>query len=140
MRCVPCEAVTARLAGLELPVVVVMRNWGRDDPNAGIGLVLVDRWRAIANCACRLTLVRPVIEADLFAHVRAAFWAPRARIADTPTEYNDALKDTLRRTRPADHHAVRDRFQAAMHSAVQLAQDAREWGRMGTRIEPEKLE
>ncbi len=140
MRCVACGAVTARLAGLELPVVVVMRSWGRDDRDAGIGLALVDRWRAIARCACRLTLMCPVIEADLFAHGRAVLWAPTATIADTPTDYNDALKETLCRTRPADHRAVRDCFHAAVHSAVQLAEDAREWGRMGTRIEPEKLE
>jgi len=140
MRCAPCEVVTARLAGLKLPVVAVMCNWGRDAPTVGIGLVLVDRWREIASCACRLTLVRPAAEVHLFAHARAALWAPTARIADTADEHDDALTDTLRRTRPADHRAVRDRFQAAVLSALRLAQHAREWGRMGTRIEPEKLE
>jgi hypothetical protein len=140
IRCAPCEAVTAGLAGLEIPVVVLMRNWGRDDPTVGLGLVLVDRWRKIANCACRLTLVRPAAEVDLCAHTRAVLWAPTARIADTVTEHSDALKDTLRRTRPADHGAVRHRFQAAVASAVRLAEHAREWGRMGTRIELEALE
>jgi hypothetical protein len=124
IRCAPCEAVTA----------------GLDDPTVGLGLVLVDRWRKIANCACRLTLVRPAAEVDLCAHTRAVLWAPTARIADTVTEHSDALKDTLRRTRPADHGAVRHRFQAAVTSAVRLAEHAREWGRMGTRIELEALE
>lgn len=39
-----------------------------------------------------------------------------------------------------DYNVVRHRFQAAAQSAAQLAEDAREWGRMGTRIELEKLE
>jgi len=141
IRCASCEAVTAGLAGLEIPVVVLMRNWGRDDPTVGLGLVLVDRWREIASCACRLTLVRrAAAEVDLFAHTRAALWAPTARVADTPIEHNAALKYTLRRTRSTDHHAVRHRFQAAVQSAAQLAEHAREWGRMGTRIELEALE
>ena len=140
MRCASCKAITARLAGLEIPVVAVMCNWGRDDPTVGIGLVLVDRWREIASCACRLTLVCPAAEVDLFAHVRAALWAPTARIADAAIEHDDALEDTLRRTHPAGHRAVRDRFHAAVSYAAQLAQDAREWDRMGTQIKPEKLE
>jgi hypothetical protein len=137
MRCAACEAVTVRLFGLEIPVVAVMCNWWHDDPIVGIGLVLVDRWYEIASCACQLTLVRPAAEVDLFAHARAALWAPTARIADTTIEHNNALKDTLRRTRAADHRAVRDRFHAAVESAVRLAQAAFECGRMVTRIEPE---
>jgi hypothetical protein len=140
MRCASCEAITARLAGLEIPVVVVERNWWRDAPAVGIGLVLVDRWREIASCACRLSLVCPAAEVDLFAHIRAALWAPTAKIADTASEHDDALEDTLRRTHPADHRAVRDRFRAAVSYAAQLAQDARDWGHMGTRIKSEKLE
>lgn len=140
MRCASCEAITARLAGLEIPVVAVGDNWGLDAPIAGIGLVLIDRWREIASCACQLTLVCTAAEVALFARARAALWAPTARIADTAVEHNGALEDTLRRTHPADHRAVRDRFQAAVSSALQLAEDAREWGRMGTQIEPEKLE
>ena len=35
-----------------------------------------------------------------------------AKIADTATEHDDALADTLHRTHPADHRAVRDRFRA----------------------------
>ena len=132
--------ITARLAGLEIPVVVVERNWWRDARTAGIGLVLVDRWREIASCACRLTLVCPTAEVDLIARVRAALWAPTAKIADAASEHDDALEDTLRRTHPADHRAVRDRFRAAVSYAAQLAQDARDWGHMGTRIKSEKLE
>jgi hypothetical protein len=124
IRCAACEAITARLLGLELPVVAVMRNWSRDDPTVGIGLVLVDRWCAIASCACRLTLARPAAEVDLCAHARAALWAPTARIAYTTIDYNDALEDTLRRTRPADHRTVRNRFHAAVLLAARLAQDA----------------
>lgn len=72
MRCASCNAITARLTGLEIPVVAVMRNWGLDAPIAGIGLVLVDRWHEIASCACQLTLVCTAAEVDLFAHARAA--------------------------------------------------------------------
>jgi hypothetical protein len=140
MRCASCEAITARLAGLEIPVVAVERNWGLDAPIAGIGLVLVDRWREIASCACQLALVCTAAEMALFARARATLWAPTARIADTAIEHNGVLADTLRRTHPADHRAVRDRFLAAVRHAAQLAEHAREWGLMGTRINPEKLE
>jgi hypothetical protein len=139
MRCASCEAIAVRLAGLEIPIVVVERNWWRDAP-VGIGLVLVDRWREIASCACRWRLVCPAAEVDLFARIRAALWAPTAKIADTASEHDDALEDTLRRTHPADHRAVRDRFRAAVSYAAQLAEDARDWGHMGTRIKSEKLE
>lgn len=140
MRCASCEAITARLAGLEIPVVAVGRNWGLNSPIAGIGLVLVDRWREIASCACQLRLVCTAAEVDLFARARAALWAPTARIVDTAIEHDDALEDTLRRTHPANHRAVRDRFLAAVRRAAQLAEHAREWDRMGTQIKPEKWE
>jgi hypothetical protein len=131
--CASCRAVARLLDELEAPVVVVARR-----RKVGIGMVLVDRWRRIACCVGKLCNAQGV-DLQVMARACAASWAPTAKIASDWDELDEVLKDTLSRTRPEDHRAVRRCFGDAVESAKRCGDDGAlpaSYGiRLGSRVE-----
>jgi hypothetical protein len=135
-RCASCLAVEQLMPSLEFPVVVVKRNWSLGSRFAGAGFVLVDFWRKVAQCACVFPFSsRRAVEA--MACTRATLWAPGATVACTKTEIDNALAESLVRSRTAAHSAVQRRFEGAAARAHQNAEGGRERWYLGSRIWPE---
>jgi hypothetical protein len=134
-RCANCLAVAQVLPKLEVPVVLVCWSWYLGWRFAGVGLVLVDRWRKIARCSCQFPFVSER-SVSAIARARATRWAPTSRIASSLAEINEALAESIRRT-PADQQwAIPQRFESAMHRACHNASCARDGYLSGSRVWP----
>ena len=137
VRCDSCHALAGHLTELEIPVVLCAYSWSLGDPDSGVGLVLVDRWREVAYCACQAP--NPGSRAmETIARTRASLWAPTATIVslDQTDDWDSALLETLRRVPGEWHHLVRGCFDSAASRARQLADGFRDRVRVGTRLAP----
>jgi len=138
VRCVPCDELTEHLAKLEIPVVLVAHVWALAAVYFGVGLVLIDRWREVGYCTCRVPTPGRWQQMAPIARARASHWAPTGTIVslDRTDDWDGALLETLRRVRAEWHHLVRGRFDDAAGHARWLADGVRDRAGLGTRVAP----
>jgi hypothetical protein len=125
-RCPGCSAACLAIEGLrpalELPVVLVALNWALGDSPAGAGFVLVDRWRRLAQCSCRLAGALSARAVASMARTRAELWAPGTHVAVGRDEMEQALAESLVRTPAREDRAICQRFRRAFDRAMRYAE------------------
>jgi hypothetical protein len=142
--CAPARvAIEELLPMLDRPVVLIAVDWMLGD-SAGVGLVLVDRWRTIATCASRLPEPDSAKAVLAIARARAGLWAPGVTVAIGWDAMERELAEVLVRTPARMDERICVGFRRAWRHARHGAELARDrHGILGSELidlDPEPLD